>query len=111
MKYILFIVLVLISSCSFQPNDSNGIILQKVSKDSVTISIIDSYHIIKEYKTREEKDTLFIEIKSIYTPAPEDSTVRPIFISLKSSIQYIKLQNDKIFDINSIPMSAYSNKD
>lgn len=107
MKYILFIILVLVSSCSFQPGDSNGIILQKISIDSVTISIIDSYHIIKEYKTREEKDTLFIEIKSIYTPDPEDSTVHPILIPIKAGIDYIKLQNDKVFDINSIPMSPY----
>lgn len=47
----------LTDGCSFQPNDADGIVLLKVSDKVLTLSIIDSYYIIKKYETDKKGDT------------------------------------------------------
>lgn len=70
------------------------------------VSIIDSYNIIDKYKIQEKGDTLFIEILSLRSPGAKD-IVKPTLVPVKTGVSYIKLQNDKTYDIDSIPFSSY----
>ncbi|MBD8389034.1 hypothetical protein [Dysgonomonas sp. BGC7] len=78
--------------------------LAKVTNDTITLNIPSSYHSIDKYKTWQENDTLFITVKSIHSP---NKLLYPIRIFLSSEINYIKLQNDKIFNVDSIPYVPY----
>lgn len=89
-------------SCSFQPNNADGIVLLKDSKNVLSLSIIDSYHVIKKYETSEIKDTLLINVRSI--SKIENSPFKTgILIPVPLNIKFVKLQNDKIYNIDSIP--------
>jgi len=100
-KIQLFILCQLLSACSFQPNNADGITLSRVSQDTLSIGIIDSYNVIKKYNMKKINDTLYIDIESIYSP---EKLLPPIHIFIDSAINYIKLQNDKIFTVDSIPI-------
>lgn len=107
MKYYLFsLIFIIVTGCSFQPNNADGIILQKVSTDTLALSIIDSYYIIKKYEIQNNKDTLLITVKSIYSP-DNLSINKQVFIRVGININYVKLQNDKIYNIDSIPKYPY----
>lgn len=101
-----FLFVSILFSCAFQPNNSEGIILQRKSNDTLIVSIIDSYNIIDKYKIQEKGDTLFIEVLSLSSPNSKDM-VQPTLVPIKTGINYIKLQNDKTYDIDSIPFSSY----
>jgi hypothetical protein len=103
LKYIIILLISLtFNDCSFQPNSADGIILLKEEKDVLYISIIDSYHVIKNYDTFNRNDTLFINILSISSPS---NSSKPILIPIDSTINYVKLQNDTVYDIQLIPYS------
>ncbi len=102
MKHIIasFILALILSGCSFQPNDAEGITLGKVTDDTLSIGIIDSYHVIKKYRTQQVDDTLFINVESISS----NNKYSPIRIYVNKNINYVKLQNDRLFNIDSIPL-------
>lgn len=96
----------LTEGCSFQPNDADGIVLLKVSDKVLTLSIIDSYYIIKKYETDKKGDTLFINVISI--SVPKNSPLKgPILIPVENTVRFVKLQNDKIYNVDSIPYQLH----
>lgn len=97
---ILSIIILTVSSCRFQPNNSEGIIVLKHTDDTLSLSILDSYYRISKYKTVKKDDTLYIEVLSISSP---DTVPKPDLIPIDTTIKYIKLQNDTIIDIQKIP--------
>lgn len=101
-KIIILFFFCMLTSCSFQPNNADGIILLKHSKNVLNLSIIDSYNVISKYKAYKIEDTLFVNVLSI--SKPQNSTLeRPILISFDRNIHFVKLQNDKIYNVDSIP--------
>jgi len=101
-KIMLLIIISLMISCRFQPNNADGIIVQKISDDTLILNIIDSYHIIDKYEKRKEKDTLFIEILSLSSPNSNDDLLPPVIIPIGSGIKFIKIQNDRMYVLDSI---------
>lgn len=103
-KINIFLILILsivnISSCKFQPNNSHGISLQKITEDTLRVNILDSYYRIKDFSVYMQKDTFFVNIDRIYKP---DDQINDIFISIPINAEYIKLQNDKVYHRDSIP--------
>lgn len=85
--------------CKFQSNKADGIVLFKVADNTLSLNIIDSYHTIKEYTSKIEGDTLFINVNSIHTPTELET---PILIDVEPKVRIVKLQNDKVIDIDSI---------
>lgn len=97
---ILSIIILTVSSCRFQPNNSEGIIVLKHTDDTLSLSILDSYYRISKYKTVKKDDTLYIEVLSISSP---DTVPKPDLRPIDMTIKYIKLQNDTIIDVQKIP--------
>ncbi len=100
--YILIIITIFITGCTFQANNAEGIILLKKTDDTLKLSILDSYYTINKYKVLERNDTLFIDVLSIHSPKENDK-VSLILIPLKSNINYIRLQNDTTYAVKLIP--------
>lgn len=105
MKYFLknLLKLVIICSlflgCSFKPNNADYINLIRVSEDTLKVVLVDSYNRIKDISYNVKNDTLYIEILSIGHVKCSDE----ILIPLESSINIVNLQNDTIFNLDSIP--------
>ncbi len=97
---ILSLVILTVSGCRFQPNNSEGIIVLKHTDDTLSISILDSYYRISKYKTFKKDDTLYIEVLSIFSP---DTVHKSDLIPIDTTIKYIKVQNDTIIDVQKIP--------
>jgi hypothetical protein len=100
MRCLFSIFLAFLLSCSFQPNNSDGIIVLKTAEDTLSLSIIDSYHTIKDFSSYQIGDTLFLNVNSIHSP---DKETEPILIKIPRDISIVKIQNDKIINIESIP--------
>lgn len=110
-KQIIIICIALLSySCSFQPNNANGIILMRSGDDTLSLSLVDSYYVVKKYTTKIDGDTLLIDVKSVYTPKETDKVCR-IKIPVLPNIKYIKLQNDSVINIFDIPQLCSSDND
>lgn len=105
MKYLFPIFCAIFSSCSFQPNNSNGIVVLKTAKNTLTLGIIDSYHVIKDFSSYQIGDTLFLNVNSIHSI---DKRTEPILINVPSHIRMVKIQNDRIISIDSV---AYYGRD
>lgn len=102
MRCLLFLFLALLSSCSFQTNNSDGIIVLKTAEDTLSLSIIDSYHTVKDFSSHQSGDTLFLIVNSIHSPDKESN---PILIKISRHIRMVNIQNDKVISIDSIPYS------
>lgn len=100
-RYIIFFILFTLLGCDFQPNNADGITISRKTNDTLEIGIIDSYHVINKCKVRQIDDTLFINVVSIHSP---DKLLKPTYIYIDTvKVNYIKLQNDKLLYISSIP--------
>lgn len=100
MRCLFSIFLVILLSCSFQPNNSDGIIVLKTAEDTLSLSIIDSYHTIKDFSSYQSGDTLFLNVNSIHSP---DEVIKPIRIKIARHIRIVNIQNDRVISIDSIP--------
>ena len=103
MKHLFPVFLALLLSCSFQPNNSDGIIVLKTAEDTLSLSIIDSYHTVKDFSSHQSGDTLFLNVNSIHSPNKES---KPILIKISRQTRVVNIQNDRIISINSIPYSG-----
>lgn len=90
----------LLLSCSFQPNNSDGIIVLKTAEDTLSLSIIDSYHTVKNFSSHQSGDTLFLNVNSIHSP---DKESKPILIKISKHTRMVNIQNDRVISIDSIP--------
>ncbi|WP_165044987.1 hypothetical protein [Dysgonomonas sp. ZJ709] len=80
--------------------------LMKVANDTLEIVFADSYLRIKGIETNMENDTLYIRVTSI----GHIHSSEKILVPLKSNIKGVCLQNDKYWNIDSIPWSPTLNK-
>lgn len=103
MRCLFPIFLALLLSCSFQPNNSDGIIVLKTAEDTLSLSIIDSYHTVKDFSSHQSGDTLFLNVNSIHSP---DKESKPILIKISRQTRVLKIQNDIVVNIDSIPYSG-----
>jgi hypothetical protein len=97
-KLMLFILSINTYGCCFQPNDAHNIILLKEAEDTLNLSLLDSYLAVNRYRTKTIEDTLYIKVISF------NHTRREIHIPFDTAkIKYVKLQNDIMLDVDSIP--------